>query len=464
MKKIFLTLSAVLSLLISSCGDKTQADLLSSVPVNTKFLTVINQKEIIANCGKDAAAAKNEIVKLLDTQTTQRGEKSKNEWEYVMNDENGIDPESLIVLYEYKNATLATFRVTDEKKFREGIENKTGEKLTEGKDKLWASDKNRIFTKGKQVWITSGYPELSPSDLKLLSSLKEEDNILSLEKGKEIAEGQADISFLYYLQDLMQFDLLDSYVATGLNLAYNEPTYLSGFINFENGKAEGEMRVLNQNHQPSKRALAPGKIDMGIINKFQGKGNIFLATNLSSNVISTVMNQIKAIPLFPEIKEIIGNVNGNVIIAIDSSLGIESDMGIPAGTIMLTMNNDESALAAKTVLEEFSEQYSYSFNDIRNDGNLLFIEWGEPSGASISEVSQNFNNCNLGVVALSSALGGSENASLRDLIKDVCFTLADEGEGSVIRTRIDTKPGMNSFISLINAGNTSLGAGFNMFN
>ena len=461
MKKLIFSIIGIITLMLSSCGDKTTANLFNSVPKNTKFLTVVNPAQIFEKAGAGAATSKSDLAKLLDTQTTQRGEKSKDEWSFILGnaqtkDESKeiIDPESLILVYEYKNATLVTFLVKDEKAFREGIEEKTGDKLSEGKDKLWISAKHKIFTKGKQAWLTSGYPALNDDDIKILTSLKEEESILSLDKGKEMAENKADIAFLYELKDLMQFGVLNSNVTMGLNLAYDDPSYLSGYMNFNVGKAEGEIKVLNNKFQPAKRALAPGKIDTNLLSKFPGKGNIFFATNISSNIITTVLGKLKNVMLPFEIKDALQKVNGTIIASLNNTLDEEGTMQPSSGTIAISMADDASADSVAASLEEYGKEMFEA--DVRADGNILLIDWGEPSGTPMASVANNFENCNLGVVVLSDALSGESNAPVRSLIKEVALGLADQGESSVIKIRIDTKEGTSAFNSLFEAGSFAL--------
>lgn len=440
MKNLYIATAGLSLLLLSSCGDEANVDLFSTIPNNTHFLTVINQHEIFTNCGENESLARTDLASALESSTTQRGSKQGGEWEYILKDTDGIDPESPIVIYEYKKATLATFTVTDEKAFREGIARISGESFSE-KDDIWSSSNNRIFTHGRQIWITSGYPELGHIDIKLLSTLKENESIVSVESARNLLESDADIVFLYYIRDLMLYGMVDSNVAMGLNLAYEDPSYVSGYVNFDTAKAEGEARVLNQKMLPAKRALSPGKIDIDMLSASGAKGNLFFATSLSSSTINTVLGQLQNKAVLPfEIKEVIQNIDGTIFAAWDT----ESK----SGSIIGKMKDEESARSAVSSLESYGGMFPFEV-EIQNEGDILKIICGHQDGLPVADVLKIFENSNLGLVFFTENLKGGDFEDISALVQELCIALVDADDSSLVKLCLETASDTNSFIPVL---------------
>lgn len=442
MNKTLLILAALTAVILSACSGGDSDSLLATVPKDTRFLTVVNTKNICAKAG-NLRLENSDFGRLLSAGEAE-GEISLNPvWEYVFTSDSGVDFNASSSVFEYHRATVFTFALKDTDAFRKGLKRNLSADFRDVKGVLSLLN-NTVFIKGDRAWISPEYPGLTTDDINRFCSLKESESALSLEYAAEMAESGADISWFSSLRPVLG-DETPAETELIRNILFEEADYFAGHVNFEDGYAEGECLILNSSFKPSPLALKPGTADAAALSSFSGKGNAFVALSLPAAEIEAISAQLGGMGLLPSfIAPLLSNVDGTVALAADLS---GSDAWYESISALVTLKSPEAAADCAEKLKELLEG-SGSEIEISADGNRVLILNSSAKGGEFKEVAQEFGGSEGGAVfiggnggALPGWLSGAENGSI--------MMHLEEGH-PVFKLRLNTAPGRNSLISLIN--------------
>lgn len=441
MKNLLFTFFCLALMALGSCSKPSSEELLKTVPATTRFLAVVNQEKLSASLNSKESLSL--VASSLDRITSQRGGASgPSKWTAILDGESGIDTECRIVVFEYKNATLFTFMVKDAGKFRDHLASKAGTALVENKG-VWCDGGNTVFMKGNQAWITSGYPTLHSTDILLLCSLKDSESILTLSTVAEMADSDNDIDYICNLAEMSKWDMINPQTALAYNLAFEDVVYASGFMNFLQAHAEGEMNLLNSQGQPARRALSLSKINMNAINSFNGKGNVFFATSLDPKVVGMVVDQLKNMPFMPEeYITTLQQIDGTIVFSTNLN---EIANNTPDFSMAISFGSPEAAQQNLETVKSFLPSISPEATATA-EANMIMLKSGQQEGSSISSFKKEFEGSNLTLVYLPSS--SPDEKPVADNIKQLTLRETDNGESAKFTIRIDTK-GQNSLNALL---------------
>lgn len=429
---------AVIGLICSSCGNKNAGKLLESIPKNTQYLLIVNIEKITHSLGSDG---EKELDKYIGS--IRNSNRGKEKFDYVFSKESEADLSSPLMLFELDNTSVITFSLKDADKFVSDFETAAGSKFRKVNGILGLED-NTAFVSGNQAWIAQDYPGINTEDIVSLTKLSKASSMASVEYTSEMIDSDADISMIVDLPALVQSNM-NLGASLWLNMAFEDPEYLAGYIVFEKGKIEGEVKVLDSKCRPAPFALRPSKIDTRALKDFPGKGNFFFATSYDPATLSKIIGQVKSLlPLPPAVIGAIENIDGNIVISGD--INQQSD-DVQQLCAMVTFKDNASAQTLAAYLQEMQPSSSAG-PEYSVTGNNLLIYTPNQEGESIESVADDFRGSGM---ALSVKPDGNLGASPfnSDLLKRILVKLVDTGDSSALKFTLTTLPGQNSLVSLL---------------
>ena len=439
MKKslFFLLLSFVV--MMSSCSKKDAEKLLQTIPANSQYLALIDGESITDGLGPEG-------IKQIDQalgNAAQGNSGALGSAEYYLGDDSPIDLSVPLCVFELKRVTITTFAVRDADKFRTDVETKSGEKFRKEKD-VWHLPNNTVFVDGDQVWITGSYPEIQASDINTLTKLPKSSSMASTSYTKDMIERDADVAVLVDIASILNANLGIS-AGLYLNMAFENPQYLVSYIDFQKGKIAGEMTVLNDKFKPAAFSLKPSPINIDALKNFPGRGNAFFAASFDSATIGRIIGQVKPLlPLPPNVIAAIENIDGNIAVSTNITSSPQQSEQLCA---MVTFKDNASAETCASYLNGLAGSLPEGFTCAAN-GNTLVISTPNQSGQSIETVASNFKGAGMGLTVLTSGLDvGTTNVG--SFISSFNACLVDNGSGSNLKITVNTTPGKNSLLSLI---------------
>ena len=432
MKRLF-SILGVIMLLLTSCGGGGRDALLSTIPSDTRFCVVIDLNRMSSKLDEQAKATLKDFV----DKAAANGKRGAD----LFGDDSQVDFSVPMILFEYHNSTLLTFRIKNEDKFRKSVEENDGVSFS-NTGAILASDDDKIFIDGKQVWISLAYPNPEAADIAVLSQLKKDDSVLGLECASQLGSDD-DISGLVNIDKSLQDSWNRSY-RMALNMAFDDPAFLVWHTDFKKDKMESEITVVNYKGKPAPFALKTSKINTDKLSKFTGRGNLFGAISLDSDLVRNLIKQIRGFTsLAPDQEEMLMSLDGNV--AFSAYLN-DVNSSPEYLTLMLTFKNKDAARkAADLMTDNFGNPEDMK---IFTDDNRLYMMTAAQKGEQISSVISDFKNANI-AIAITPEFGTAFNGSANQNFDGASLRLTDNGDGVKILIDLKSKGDSNSLSSLI---------------
>lgn len=448
MKKTLFLILASIAVLLSSCGKKNAEKLLQTIPQNTQFLAMVNADNLAHDLGDEGEKQLDQFVANLSKSNKASDKLTK----YILSKDSQADLTEPFFFFEFNNAAIITFFVKDEDKFRSDIEGTLASEFSKEND-VWHLADNTVFVKGNQAWITQKYPEIKPSEISSFTKIPKTSSMASVEYAVEMVEKDADVSALIDIKGILQTNMNMS-ANLFLNMAFEDPRYLSYYMNFEKGKIQGEAVMLNEKYQPAPFSLRPSKINAASLSAYPGKGNMFLAAAFDSATISKIIGQVKGFaPVPPEIIKALENIDGNIVMS--SYVTGQNQQPEQVGA-MITFKDPSFAQECAEFLNGMLASEGTS-TQCRADGKSLIVSTPGELGQPIGAVAKDFEGAGLGFVLDTSGLNSQATGNIGALFSQLVVKLVDNGASSNLEFNISTARNQNSLVSLlqfINSSNT----------
>lgn len=432
MKKITLYALSLIVLILASCSNKVNEEILRTVPKDTPFFLIVDLEKTQSDLSQDGKALsnggnKNQLFGMF-------GANGKDAADFLDSSKTGIDMDSQMVAFQYRNTSVLTFLLSDVDKFKDFIKEKYGDwEETSG---VFATKNNKVFLKNNQAWITGGTMAFNAAAVNDLLSLEEKNSLLDQKYVGNMVSSGSDICGLVNVTNVgSQFG---GGMATnlGLNLMFDDLTYFSFTVKFESGKAICEARPLNSVYESAKSVFKPVEIDLNTVNDYPGKGSMFMAAAIDSEQTKMMLEQFAPMagPL-SEILEALKNVEGTVVGSSNGS-GSESSLGL-----MFYFADSESAMKAA---DQFMEMMPPEEMAVELTGNKLYIHSHNLAGDGIADYSKYFKGNEFGIVMLPNCFGQQNQ------IKLVTAMAHRDGDSMKILVEAETQQGVNSLVSFLN--------------
>ena len=445
MKKSLILILASIAIIMSSCGKKNAEKLLKTIPQNAQFVAMINAENLTEDLGEQGAGQLDQLVN-----STIKGNSTEDKMiKYIFGKDSQLDINVPVFVFGFKNSVIATFALKDDDQFRKDIESQAGANFSKEKS-VWYLPDHTVFVSDDQAWITGKYPEIQPSEITSFTKLPDASSMNSVAYMGQLIEQDADVSALVDVQALIQANM-NMQANLFLNMAFADPRYLSYCMNFEKGKIQGELSVLNSKYEPAAIALRPSKINVAALNSFPGKGNLFVAGAFDSSTVSKIIGQVKSFaPVPPEVLTALENIDGNVVM----SSFIKDPSAAPEQlTAMITFKDNMSANQCLSFFEDMIG--SGEGVQCRAEGNTLIVSTPGQEGQPISSVAKDFEGAGMAMVFDISSLNPVNNGNVSNLFSTLVVKLTDNGASSKISYAVTTKQSQNALITLLQAINSS---------
>ena len=378
----------VLTVGMFSCAkDKTDvSDLVSTVPSSAGCVIGLNLNSILQKAGYEI---ENGVIKNSKQNENIKGvTPEESELIDMLGKEgSGIDPTGAIIFYD-ANRLIMTFALSDNAKFRSVVEEKLNEKFNNvsGVDMC-----GNVAVKGAQAWIGLNDKPLDADLIQGYSSLSSSQSFVNNSFAEQIREMEEDVAgwgklsvitknFLNF-NDMTMFNLV-----TG-SLFENADQFTMK-INFEKGKCETEIAILNDKGKPAKYMLPADKIDVSTVKTIGSKVDVVAGMTIT--------------PKFLEKFDKIGNTLGGVMFKNLTTMMKDVD-----GTVAIAFSNPEAlnqnlsgVVTTKGVPSLPLKQLVSSVAPVREDNNLLRFSLGQMNGEmEIDKCSELLKGCTFGIVA-----------------------------------------------------------------
>lgn len=436
MKKLVFLLS-LLAVVLASCTKRTAEGLLETVPSDSRCVAVADMKEISKKLGSDGRNRVDSLVASL------AGKGNETLWRYFFSENSAVDFSAPLALFEYHNAMLATFYVSDEHRFRSSLESATSSKF-EKVGELYAGAGNRVFMKGSQAWFAPQYPEITPADIESLVRTPETQSMAYANYAAGLTDGHDDMAVLVNINRLFA-DMQNRKMQLVLNMILDDASYMFSRIDLDDDEVEIDTQFLNFQGQPSAFAIKPGKINVSDLKKFDSRGNVMVAVAASHELVHSIVRSMKnagmAVPV--PVQTLLEELNGNLVVAVDVQSRLEASLNA-----MLTFKDKGSAQKAA---EFFNGYMTALFQDFKvyADGNRVYVDASAtPEGPSLAGFAEDFKGAGAGIVLLPSAFDSIGAKSTADYIDNCVITVGEKKGGAYVSTEIDLRKGVNPVIAL----------------
>lgn len=440
MKKLIFILS-VFAIAISSCS-KSHKEILKTVPADSTIVAIVDMESLASKIG---AEGRKELQQILDDNYTH------DAMDYLFSEDSDVDFSAPLVVFQRGGSSFASFYVKDAGHFRQAMEKAENCRFSKAGG-VEASDNNRVFIKGKQVWLTGSYPEVTAADIEGFASLDEKGSVLSLPCADMLDEGGNDAVAIFNVARLYSDYYLDMQSKLMVNMVFDDLAFVVSQINFNNGKVESETLFLNDSGDTAAFALPLSTLDVSDLKAFDGKGNMFGAFSLNSKLVNDLISQFGKMNFLPApVMEFARQLDGPVAFALrqDSAYHVEPQMAV-----MLTFSSSDAAeMASSFLAQQFKSESDMQDANVYAEGKSVRLFSGQQSGKSFGSYADSFRNTAAGVVISSDFYENLGDREVKNYLKDISIMLVPEGKGAKIVAELATVGEGNSLVSILKMAN-----------
>lgn len=445
MKKFLFSIAAVL-ILFSSCSKDEKTKILTSIPENTSFVALVDLQKLGEGMGvTQESDGKIKVGKEMSQLVSSLDSKGAETLQDIKNNKFSFQL-TYAALFEDKGDTFVTFFVDDQQAFIDELSRLNDNTKFEKDAGVWLDNHKTMGVKDNQVWIrTNGGEPLKAGQIIRFSKLGEKDSFCSVEYAQTMIDGSDDVQ-LYAdaksVTDLLGSDAISAKMA--LATVFEDASYLTGSVNFTDGKIETKLRILDKNFKPTKLAIGLDEINPGMLDSFKGVGNVFFALNVNPGSIEKLVSQYQetlksALMLDDALISSLKNLDGTIIGSIDAGKGME---------VIVPFKDAASAQAPADFLRQMGEGLT-----VNTENNLVVMKAGEPSGKPISSVASVFKNSYGGFVVSYNNDATELDKTVSEYVKQASLLIKKDGNGVELSLTVDTKPGRNALLSCIELRN-----------
>lgn len=285
-------------LALSSCSkDKKEVarDLLATVPATSPFVAVVDMEDIAEEGSlTNADLASKELKK----------------FGYAFN----YSEARVAVMFKNGREYCMTFLVDNPGDFKKEIEKGGAVFTREGEMEV----AREVAIIDKQVWMTLDDNMIPTSQIPDYPNLKKSQSWLSSDCERLLIDRDEEIAYVAKIFDC--FDGTDALTGRmGSSLIFNDLTYIAGTADFEKGKLECDLKLLDSKFRDAKVLLPFGTINSDAIRRLGGTANGIAALGYSDQLGNKILDIVKKInpafagSMFTELSSALANGTIGVI-------------------------------------------------------------------------------------------------------------------------------------------------------
>lgn len=437
MKKTILWMLALVMIAMASCSKDSDSEILKTVPQNAGMVYLVNLPAINEKLKADGEAPISELLEATF------GHQMEKEMKFFLGEDSPVDLDASMVFFFIDRNPVFSLYVKDEKGFRSALEDQMGITLKETNG-VWSAPNGVIYQIGNQVWFTGGYSDITDVEIKKFSTLDKEKSILNLDAAKNLADKGSDVCMILNVNRLSSIDRDFANSAMALNMAFDDPNYITAFVNFDKGEVNGELTVLDSKGKPSALAFKPAKINVSKLKNYTGQGNVFVAMGIDPKVMSALLSKLQGFGLPSEVTSILGTLDGNIVISFDATT-LQNSYGDPSMDMLFTFDSaDNASRFAGQMASQAGSNVTYNIQ-----GNEVLFSTGQIASFHIGNLASRFDGATLGIVANFENMGGLSSVAVSNFIKNASLMCHNDGEGIKIELKAETLKDKNSLATLI---------------
>lgn len=300
-----LLFSAVVMMMVAaftSCDSSHKDEamkIFDKIPANAQMVAVINAEDIVAKGAKPEDMDKVPV--------------------------EGVKTAALAVFVD-DDRTFITGLLDNAAEFEKAVEKKSGEKF-EAQGDIRLADHYAVS--GDRFWYLSD-GRISLENVKEFMDLSGKDAFSFNPYAATLADSDDDVAFLGNLNAIL--DVAGRKVAQmrlGINMIFQDPAWIAGSFDGENGKAEIDVEILNSEFKPSKFLFEASKIDRKALSMLK-QGDVVVALALSDNMKKQLANLSSGFG-GKDIKDLFDLLGGNIAMSVSPDADIAS-FAIEAGS------------------------------------------------------------------------------------------------------------------------------------
>lgn len=321
---------AALLLMMNSCSkDKADlSELLKTVPSSSAAVVGINLTAILEKAGCKVDGPEITPGKELQAILNKSNINGQDGFDVILNGESGIDPSGAVV-FTAANRTYLTFSLADTDKFNKFVSKKTGQNFTDASAGVKVN--GSIAVKGAQAWIELLNTTIDPVSVAAFSAQKESQSFLTNTFSEKIALMESDVIGWGEINSILKMNHIGFSEMSMFNLVsamlFEDAASLSFSLNFDKGKTNFRLSVLDNKNKPAKFLLPMDKIDASVIKELGGTCNGAMAFTITPKLVDKIKKLGSAFggTPFANMEDFLKNVDGTCAIVGGSDTSALSD-------------------------------------------------------------------------------------------------------------------------------------------
>lgn len=387
--KTIKNIALLMLLVLASCAkEKTDiSGLLASVPSSAGAVAGLNLQSMLTKAGfkldgNEIKSGDIDVSKICTLSPDGLGALKA-----FTDNESGIDPTCAILFFD-ANRTYLTFGLIDTGKFRDYIQKWKGESFVDANGGV--SVCSNVAMKGAQAWISLFNYDISSDAVAGYSSLSASQSFLSHYFGEKIKEMTHDISAWGKLTNLSRtlWDFRQTSMFNVVSSAlYDNAEDVIFEADFEKGKFEGKLSVINEKGKPAKYLLPAEKINVETASSIGTGADVFVALTITPKLVEKIdkLGGSLAGAVFKNTLEGMKSIDGTVAVAFSNPDELFDNM---SGVV--TTDGNPSMLLKSTIS---------LLSPMREDGNLIRFSKGATDGKlKIKDCAELLKGATLGIV------------------------------------------------------------------
>lgn len=309
MLKKFLSLSlltAVMLSLFSCSNDDSALKLMTTVPGDAAFVSVVKIDEIAEKAPSDKNKELMDVVK-----------------------SGAVDTGSAVFFVTASGSSYMVGNVNDDAKFRSFVEKDTKEKFRNNGE---ISVCRNIACKGDIFWVRiDSSLSLPVSDIEKFSTLPQKESFADNKYAGELCDSDEELAFIANIPSALSmaggsFDK----VIMGLSLMFDDAQWIAGTVDMEKSKVEYECKVLNSKLEEAQYLLPVGKIDGSVLKRLPA-GSMAFAVAVPEELMQKILGIAQGAGAGKIVEEFKG-INGTVaaVVSADGQTSFIAQTSSPA--------------------------------------------------------------------------------------------------------------------------------------
>lgn len=323
-------------------SDRSMEKILSTVPGSSYFVMVAHADNLIRDAGLQNGKIPADLASLFNPKSPQ-----VNMLKGVLEGKAGVSPRAMALFADGQDKVL-TFFVDDEKKFMNYFSSYAGGWSKQNSVNL--SSKGNMAVCDGQCWIFSAAP--SAEKVKGYLALGKKHSFVGCEYSDRLVESDEDVAFFGDINTI--FNALDlpfdkiAQMRMALSMSAKDLKYVLGEVEFESGKAEASCYLVDKNLKSATLTLDFGTLKKSDIMQFPGNADLLFGIALKPESARAIASQMKS-PVFPaNYASLIGGIDGNILIGMESAKFSPSS-GKKGLGIVMEFEDSESASLVETI-------------------------------------------------------------------------------------------------------------------